>query len=180
MKKKKSKSKIQTSRCTQRAHRFTKWRYEESSRFLFPLYVCTRNYVNRMTVRGREKCVTASRREIDLARTSYHSPRKAAAAAAASLFSSPFPISAGITFVGGLSATSICRLEVGTIRKASSRTKSLRENRPPLTTIPLSLSLSRVLAFDVIAFSFSPSLRLIPDSQILLPFLPFILPLFAQ
>lgn len=42
-----------------------------------------------MTVRRREKCVTASRREIDFARTSYHSPRKAAAAA--SLFSSPDP-----------------------------------------------------------------------------------------
>lgn len=156
MKKKKSKSKIQMSRCTQRAHRFTKWRYEESSRLLFPLYVCTRNYVNRMTVRGREKCVTASRREIDLARTSYHSPRKAAAAAAASLFSSPFPISAGITFVGGLSATSICRLEVRTIRKASSRTKSLRENRPPLTTIPLSLFRARARfwrnCFFVLAF----------------------------
>lgn len=61
MKKKKSKSKIQTSRCTQRAHRFTKWRYEESSRLLFPLYVCTRNYVNRMTVRGREKSVSQRR-----------------------------------------------------------------------------------------------------------------------
>lgn len=43
-----------------------------------------------MTVRRREKCVTASRREIDFARTSYHSPRKAAVAAA-SLFSSPDP-----------------------------------------------------------------------------------------
>lgn len=44
----------------------------------------------------------------------------------------------------------------------------------------LSLSFARVLAFDVIAFSFSPSLRLIPDSQIPLPFLLFILLLFAQ
>lgn len=92
---------------------------------------------------------------------------------------SPFPISAGITFVGGLSATSICRLEVGTIRKASSRTKSLRENRPslpPLTTITLSLSLFRARArfwrncFFVLAFPpFDPRF---PDSSSFSSFYP--------
>ena len=60
------------------------------------------------------------------------------------------------------------------------RGQSLSERIDPLSPPSLSLSLSRVLAFDVIAFSFSPSLRLIPDSQIPLPFLPFILLLFAQ
>lgn len=138
-----------------------------------------------MTVRRREKCVTASRREIDFARTSYHSPRKAAAAA--SLFSSPDPPS---PFRRELLLLEGClrrlfadwRLERFEKRvrgqSLSERIALLSLLSPP--SLSLSLSFARVLAFDVIAFSFSPSLRLIPDSQIPLPFLLFILPLFAQ
>lgn len=56
---------------------------------------------------------------------------------------SPSPsISAGITFVGGLSATSICQLEVGTIRKANSSPDKVSERiNPPFLSLTLILPL---------------------------------------
>lgn len=137
-----------------------------------------------MTVRRREKCVTASRREIDFARTSYHSPRKAAAATA-SLFSSPDPPSPfrrELLLLEGCLRRLFADWRLERFEKRV-RGQSLSERIALLSLLSppsLSLSFARVLAFDVIAFSFSPSLRLIPDSQIPLPFLLFILPLFAQ
>lgn len=84
---------------------------------------------------ARRKCATASRltsRELLIIRR----------AKSRGLTFSPSPsISAGITFVGGLSATSICQLEVGTIRKANSSPDKVSERINP----PFSLSLSLAL-----------------------------------
>lgn len=101
--------------------------------------------------------------EIDFARTSYHSPRKATAASP--FFPPPIPL----PHFGGnyFCWRAVCDVYLPTGGWNDSKSEfedkvSPRESTPP----SLSLSFARVLAFDVIAFSFSPSLRLIPDSQI--------------